>query len=129
MRRRLAGWGFEGVAVPPPSAMLAWLVERLGAGVPSAVVPPRLGAIAKPRKLPSLPGAVSTDALDRLAHARGQGLPDLLWLRSGGAPAVPDAVVRAEERDVAGMLAACAKANVRVIPRGGGTSVTGGVNV
>ena len=113
----------------PPPAMLAWLAERLGPGTPSAVVPPQLDAIGKPRKLPALPGDVSTDALDRLAHARGQGLPDLLWLRGGGAPAVPDAVVRAEERDVAGVLAACAKAGVRVIPRGGGTSVTGGVNV
>ena len=129
MRRRLAGWGFEGVAVPPPAAMLGWLAERLGPGMPSVVVPPRLDAIGKPRKLPALPGATSTDALDRLAHARGQGLPDLLWLRGGGAPAVPDAVVRAEEDDIAGVLAACARAGVRVIARGGGTSVTGGVNV
>src|SRR6187200_28066 len=104
MRRRLAGWGFEGVAVPPPAAMLGWLAERLGPGMPSVVVPPRLDAIGKPRKLPALPGATSTNALDRLAHARGQGLPDLLWLRGGGAPAVPDAVVRAEEHDVAGVL-------------------------
>ncbi|HEV8239443.1 MAG TPA: FAD-binding oxidoreductase [Thermoanaerobaculia bacterium] len=129
MRRRLAGWGFEGVTVPPPAAILAWLTERLGPGTPCAVVPPRLDAQPKPRKLPRLPGSVSTEALDRLANARGQGLPDLLWLRSGGAPALPDAVIRAEESEIAGVLAACARTNVRVIPRGGGTSVTGGVNV
>lgn len=129
MRRRLAGWGFEGVSVLPPAAMLAWLTERLGPGTPSTVVPPRLDALPKARKLPRLPGDASTDAFDRLANARGQGLPDLLWLRGGGAPSLPDAVVRAGESEIADVLAACAQANVRVIPRGGGTSVTGGVNV
>jgi len=109
--------------------MLAWLAERLGPGTANAPVPPRLDALPAPRKLPRLPGATSTEPLDRLAHARGQGLPDLLWLRAGGAPSLPDAVVRAEESEIAGLLAACAQANVRVIPRGGGTSVTGGVNV
>jgi alkyldihydroxyacetonephosphate synthase len=129
MQRRLAGWGFEGVAVPPPAAMLRFLEERLGPGTPSAVVAPRLERLPKPRKLPKLAAEVSTDPLDRLAHARGQGLPDLLWLRSGGAPAAPDAVARPREEEVAGLLAVCATARVRVVPRGGGTSVTGGVNV
>ena len=115
--------------MPPPPAMLAWLAERLGPGTPSAVVPPRLDALPALRPLPRLPAAVSTDPLDRLANSRGQGLPDLLWLRGGAAPALPDAVVRAAESEIAGVLAACAQANVRVIPRGGGTSVTGGVNV
>src|SRR6185503_16041998 len=128
MQRRLAGWGYDGVALPPPPAMLQWLGERLGPGTPSATVP-RLDALASPRQLPRLDGEVSTEALDRLAHARGQGLPDLLWLRAGVAPAVPDAVVRPHEDEVEAILAACANAGVRVVPRGGGTSVTGGVNV
>jgi alkyldihydroxyacetonephosphate synthase len=127
--RRLAGWGFEGVDVAPPAAMLDWLAERLGPGAPSPVTPPRLSAAAKPRKLPKLAAATSSEPLDRLAHARGQGLPDLLWLRSGRVPALPDAVVRPEEDEVGAVLAACAAAKARVIPRGGGTSVTGGVNV
>ncbi len=128
-KRRLAGWGYEGVTVTPPAAMLDFLREQLGDGTPAAVVPPRLDALPVPRELPRLPGAASTDALDRLAHARGQGLPDLLGLRAGAAPALPDAVLRPSEDEVAPILAACAQAGVRVVPRGGGTSVTGGVNV
>ena len=43
---------------------------------------------------------------------------------------LPDAVLRPIGSDqVAAVLTACASAGVRVIPWGGGTSVTGGVNV
>ena len=73
---------------------------------------------------------LSTDPVDRLAHARGQGLPDLLRLRAGAVPAAPDAVARpADPEGVAAALRGSAAAGVRVIPWGGGTSVTGGVNV
>jgi alkyldihydroxyacetonephosphate synthase len=128
-RRRLAGWGFEGVAVPAPPAMRQWLSERLGDSTPCAVVAPQLSSLPAARPLPGLGVALSTDPLDRLAHARGQGLPDLLWLRGGTAPALPDAVARPSEAEVAPLLAACASHGVRVVPRGGGTSVTGGANV
>jgi alkyldihydroxyacetonephosphate synthase len=74
--------------------------------------------------------ALSTETLDRLAHSRGQGLTDLLRLRSGTVPALPDAVLRpGDDGEVDGVLRAAALAGVRVIPWGGGTSVTGGVNV
>ena len=56
-------------------------------------------------------------------------MPDLLWLRAGCAPALPDGVVRPSADEIGGLLAECAAADVRVVPRGGGTSVTGGVNV
>ncbi len=70
------------------------------------------------------------DRIDRLGHARGQGLVDVLRLRTGRVPALPDAVVRPADADeVATVLAACAQSGIRVIPWGGGTSVTGGVNV
>jgi alkyldihydroxyacetonephosphate synthase len=127
--RRLAGWGFTGVTVPAPAALLSWLGERLGPGAPQQVRAPRLDVLPAARRLPPLPGEVSDAALDRLAHARGQGLADLLWLRGGVTPAVPDVVARPREAEVEPLLAACASAGVRVIPRGGGTSVTGGVNV
>ncbi|HEX9052310.1 MAG TPA: FAD-binding oxidoreductase, partial [Anaeromyxobacter sp.] len=55
--------------------------------------------------------------------------PDLLRVRSGRLAAAPDAVVRpADDAEVAAVLAACAPAGVRVVPWGGGTSVTGGAN-
>ncbi len=68
--------------------------------------------------------------MDRLLHARGQGLPDILRLRAAAGLALPDAVCR--PGDTAGiehLLAVCSRHGVRVIPWGGGTSVTGGVNV
>ncbi len=126
---RLDGWGFEGVEVPPPAALVHWLVERLGPGTPATRLSPRLAGLPRPRKLPRLPVAASAEPFDRLAHARGQGLPDLLWRRAGVAPALPDGVVRPREGEVASTLAACAGAGLRVVIRGGGTSVTGGVNV
>lgn len=131
--RCLAGWGFVGVEMHPPPAMLGWLADRLGPGTPTRPTSPRLERLPAPiqpaRELSKLASAVSVDPLDRLAHARGQGLPDLFWLRAGCAPALPDAVVRPREDEVAGLLAACGASGVRVVLRGGGTSVTGGVNV
>ncbi len=128
-RRRVGAWGFEGERYEPSPAMLAWLGERLGTSSPlerfdlsRAALPPR-------RKLPRLSAGSSIEDADRLAHARGQGLPDLIRLRAGQVPAAPDAVVRpAHEGEVATTLAECAREGVRVVPWGGGTSVTGGVN-
>jgi alkyldihydroxyacetonephosphate synthase len=128
-RRRLGAWGFEGERYEPSPALLEWLASRLGAtgalphAAPGSIAPP------PPRALPPLGAAASDDPLDRVRHARGQGLPDLLWLRAGRLAAAPDAVVRpADEDETAAVLAACAGAGVVVVPWGGGTSVTGGVN-
>jgi len=129
--RRWAGWGFEGERFEPPAEMLAWLEHRLGpAETPFPRVEPGHIAAPEPRRLPELPGEVSRDALDRLTRARGQGLPDLLRLRAGTLPVLPDAVARPRSsEDVEALLRVCDGAGLRAIPRGGGTSVTGGVNV
>ncbi len=127
--RRLGAWGFEGERYEPSPALLEWLTGRLGEPEP----PPR-GSIASPvlpapRALPPLASPASSDVRDRLAHARGQGLPDLLRLRSGRLAAAPDAVLRpGDEAEVAAVLTACASSGVLVVPWGGGTSVTGGAN-
>jgi alkyldihydroxyacetonephosphate synthase len=131
-RRRPNGWGFEGESFPPPRALRRWLGERLGAteaGARSAVAPETI-ALPAPASLPELPGAVSTDAGDRLLHARGRGFTDLVRLRAGSLPAVPDAVARpADAAEVEALLQVCSREGIRAIPWGGGTSVTGGVNV
>lgn len=136
--RRLGGWGFEGERLEPTEELLAWLGDRLGEpDGPFPVFEADRFRPAPPRPLPEAVtraladrGGLSTDPLDRLAHARGQGLTDLLRLRSGTVPALPDAVLRpADELEVERVLQAAAKDGVRVIPWGGGTSVTGGVNV
>lgn len=126
------GWGFEGESFPPPRAMRRWLEERLG-GVESearSAVPPEEIRLPEPAPLPELPGAVSTEHRDRLLHARGRGFPDLVRLRAGALPAAPDAVARpADAAEVEEILKVCSREGVRVVPWGGGTSVTGGVNV
>jgi alkyldihydroxyacetonephosphate synthase len=129
-RRRLGAWGFEDVDLPVPQPLLSFLNERLGAsaGLPRAEA--ARFAIPPTRPLPATLGERSQEPLDRLAHARGQGLTDLIRLRTGTVPALPDAVLRPSSDDeVEAVLRACSGAGVRVIPWGGGTSVTGGVNV
>jgi len=129
-RRRLGAWGFEGETYLPSPQMLAWLQRRIGASSPYPTLDLARLAAPTPQPLPSLPVEQSADALDRLTHARGQGLTDLLRLRGGAVPALPDAVVRPQSAaEVESILRGCAAAGVRVIPWGGGTSVTGGVNV
>jgi len=129
-QRRLGGWGFEGQAFAPSQQLLAWLEQRVGPArypvAERAAPPPDM----PPADLGPLPAEISDDGFDRLAHARGQGLPDVLRLRSGLVPALPDGVCRPRDAaEVARVLNACAERGVKVIPWGGGTSVTGGVNV
>jgi len=128
--RRLGGWGFEGQSFQPSEQLLRWLGERLGPAlypVPAeAAAPPDLKAV----ELGDLGADLSRDPFDRLAHARGQGLVDVLRMRGGRVPALPDGVCRpADAEEVAAVLASCSARGIRAIPWGGGTSVTGGVNV
>lgn len=115
----------------------AWLDREVGLGSPSLpepldrvrldppALPPRLCA-----ELQALVGAehVRDDRASRARHAAGRSYLDLLRLRDGNVTDAPDAVVlpgTAEE--VIGVLAACSRAGVAVVPYGGGTSVVGGV--
>jgi alkyldihydroxyacetonephosphate synthase len=128
--RRLDGWGFEDTTYPPSPALLAWLETNVGPAGPAVPPLPRPPVAEAPAPLPDLGCEMSDDSQDRLAHARGQGLPDILRLRSGRSPALPDAVLRPTDADqVERILQRCAVEHVRAIPWGGGTSVTGGVNV
>ena len=129
-RRRLAGWGFEGESYPPSDSLLDWLTERLGTTGPYPQFEPSSYRPTEPRALPRLQCQLSQEPLERLAHARGQGLPDLLRIRSGAVFALPDAVaLPASEQEIEQVLEDCSRSQVRVIPWGGGTSVTGAVNV
>jgi alkyldihydroxyacetonephosphate synthase len=128
--RRLGGWGFAGEALAPSPALLGWLAERFAAGPPVPAFEPRSALrLPPPRPLPGLAG-LSAEPLDRLAHARGQGLSDLVRLRTGTVAAAPDAVARAASGgEIADLLAACSRAGVLVVPWGGGTSVTGALDL
>jgi alkyldihydroxyacetonephosphate synthase len=69
---------------------------------------------------------VSDDPLDRVVHARGKSLRDLVRQRRGDLGRVPDVVVRpGDEEAVTGILSAALEADAVVIPFGGGTSISG----
>src|SRR3954471_16791644 len=71
-------------------------------------------------------GGVSTAAHDRVVHARGKSLRDLVRHRAGDLGRIPDVVVRpADEDQVAAVLAATLEADAVLIPFGGGTNISG----
>ena len=70
--------------------------------------------------------AISTEPLDRVVHARGKSLHDLVRTRRGDLGRLPDVVVNpGDEDEVAGVLRAAIDADAVVIPFGGGTSISG----
>ena len=73
-------------------------------------------------------GEVDESRPARLGRAGGRSTTDLLRQRSGTAIAVPDAVITPGTHDeVVAVLRAASEHRVAVVPFGGGTSVTGGV--
>jgi alkyldihydroxyacetonephosphate synthase len=69
---------------------------------------------------------VSTDPLDRVVHARGKSLRDLIRQRRGDLPRLPDVVVRpGSEEAVAAVMEAALSADAVLIPFGGGSSISG----
>jgi len=96
---------FDAVRVPEPSAS-----PELTAGLQDAVGD----------------GYVSTDPLDRVVHARGKSLRDLVRHRRGDLGRLPDVVVRpADEEQVAAVMRVALDADAVLIPFGGGTSISG----
>ncbi len=74
--------------------------------------------------------SVATDVTTRAQAALGQSYPDQLERRAGRIGRVPDAVVQPASADEAvALLALAAQHGLTVTPRGGGTSVVGGLRV
>jgi alkyldihydroxyacetonephosphate synthase len=127
--KRWNGWGDETSTYSLPAEASRFLEELVGPGTPphDAELSTVLAALP-PSRLPAHP-LVSSDAMERLLHARGQSLPDWIALRSGRIVAFPDGVAYpttpAEVRD---LLRYAAEVGARLIPYGGGTSVVGHVN-
>ena len=71
-------------------------------------------------------GHVSTDEHDRVVHARGKSLTDLVRQRRGDLGRVADVVVRpATDEEVVAVVEAALEEDAVVIPFGGGTSISG----
>jgi alkyldihydroxyacetonephosphate synthase len=127
--RRWNGWGDDTVTYPLPPTATGILAALVGPGTPphdaslDVVV-----AGVPPTRLPAHP-LISTDALERVRHARGQGFPDLIALRTGRIPVFPDGVAYPlGGDDVRALLEYARQAGVRIIPYSGGTSVVGHIN-
>jgi alkyldihydroxyacetonephosphate synthase len=130
-----AGWD-EPVALPADTRAL--LAEFLGTELrPSASVP-EAEVVLPPSRLPTAAqqdfaavvgaGQVHTGRVARLSRAGGKSTPDLLRRRAGDAADAPDAVLTpGTHEEVLAVLAAASEHRVAVVPFGGGTSVTGGV--
>jgi alkyldihydroxyacetonephosphate synthase len=99
-------------------------------GAPRALAPSALPEAARSALTAAVGEAnVRLDDAARAAHANGMSYLDLVRRTAGGAGLpLPDAIVLpGDEAEVAAVLAACARADVAVVPFGGGTSVVGGV--
>ncbi|NWH09436.1 MAG: FAD-binding oxidoreductase [Alphaproteobacteria bacterium] len=140
-KMRWNGWGW--IDHPDPSAAVPDLWSRIAVelGMPALLATPArpLGAIDAPAPrlgdadlavFKDIVGEVNlrTDAQERASHARGKSYHDLLILRSGRLPELPDAVLYPSAADeVLRILGAAEDMNIAVVPFGGGSSVVGGV--
>ncbi len=126
--RRWNGWGDESVTDQLPVGGAAAIARVLGRGTfpRDANLAEVVAAVPDSRLPPHR--LVVADAEARVRHARGQGLPDWVALRTGRLDAVPDGVAFPNDAgEVRELLAWAATVGARVVPYGGGTSVVGGV--
>jgi alkyldihydroxyacetonephosphate synthase len=127
--RRWNGWGDDAESFPLPPTAAPFLAAVAGPATPphDARFADVVGRVPASR----LPAhrLVSTDAADRVRHARGQSLPDWIALRSGRIGAFPDGVARPQNPgEVRELLRWVEEVGARLIPYGGGTSVAGHIN-
>jgi alkyldihydroxyacetonephosphate synthase len=134
------GWGDEGVAfthtdkpaLPPFVQRVLGLDVERGTTRPVAFddldVPESSLSASLRADLEAAVGEahVFTDALERIVHARGKALRDLVRHRRGELGRLPDVVVRpGSEDEVVAIVRAALEADAVVIPFGGGTNISG----
>ena len=127
--RRWNGWGDDGFSMATPESGMGYLVSKVAPGPVLADVDLKSVCDQVPQsRLPEHP-LISTDAEQRVRHARGQSLPDWLAMRSGDFGVFPDGVAFPESTEQVQTLLKFAYENdIEVIPYGGGTSVAGHIN-
>ena len=130
--RRFWGWGgTDTVLSAEELARLGQMARLLGGGLVEAREPVEDDfALPAPRIVPPAPLAqmFSATPSDRLNHSLGKSYADCarMWLRH--VPHVVDLVAfPADEQSIVDVLDWAARANVAVVPYGGGSSVCGGV--
>jgi alkyldihydroxyacetonephosphate synthase len=140
---RWNGWGRLGESMgfsrPREIYLRELLSRRLGWRLTPAAMPVTLESVRlpptklAPSALSSLRSAcgedgLRTSAFERITHALGKSLPDLLRLRRGEIDTAPEVVVYPpDEGAVAAVLRIAVESQLAVVAFGGGTSVVGGV--
>jgi alkyldihydroxyacetonephosphate synthase len=134
------GWGEEGISFrhddkPAFGAFVKSVIDIDVAQEPAAVADfdslPIPASAAPPQLYACLQDVVGVDNLkdrpiDRVVHAYGKGLRDLVRIRRGDVGRLPDLVVYPDSQDeVVGIVKAALSANAVVIPFGGGTNISG----
>src|SRR3954447_9382502 len=124
--KRWNGWGEETITTSLAAPATAFIQRIVG-----VATPPRDTTLAEmvahipPSRLPTST-LVSVDPEERLRHARGQSLPDLIALCSGCIDTFPDGVAYpASASEVRDLISYAAEVGACLIPYGGGTSVVG----
>lgn len=135
-----SGWGEEGIEFSHQDKpdLAPFIAQAIGVDVDTKVAAPlrfKELQIPEPRLQDALRESLedaltseflSIDPLDRVVHARGKSLRDLIWQRRGELPRIPDVIVRpGGEEEVAAILQAAMRADAVVIPFGGGSSISG----
>jgi alkyldihydroxyacetonephosphate synthase len=135
------GWGVEGVAFhhEDKPGFAPFILEQLALDL-HAVEPsgqPSFDKVTVAKSLISAPfqkslvdivGAeyVTTDKLERVVHAYGKSLRDLVRIRANQIERTPDVVVYpANEAEIQKIVDAAVKANAVIIPFGGGSNIGG----
>lgn len=127
--KRWNGWGDDSVNPKITKGAARFIESQIGSGMtPKDASFRDVVAQVPASRLPSHP-LVTTDAAERVRHARGQSFPDWLALRSGRIGTFPDGVAYPmTAEDVCELMRYGRDAGVRLIPYGGGTSVVGHIN-
>jgi len=133
-RRCWWGWGWEDEQLGPEA--ISSLAERartiLGATELSVLAPPSIDAVELPasrlRPPRALADVFSDGHADRVRHAFGRSFRDIARALAGQVDHPPDLVAHPRSEDqVRQVLEWAASAAIAVVPFGGGSSVTGGV--
>jgi alkyldihydroxyacetonephosphate synthase len=134
------GWGEEHLAFhhEDKPALAPFVRTHLGVDLDApAGAPPRFGDLDVPPSRLAEPAAaalrdavgadgVTTDAHERVVHAYGKSLRDLVRIRAGDLGRLPDVVVYpADESSVVALMNAALDLDLVLVPFGGGSNIAG----
>ena len=129
-------WGVTERRKPLGDGVKAMLRERLGSVEPQEPIALEDLKLPRRRAIPEAvikavggAGNIDREREERVRHSAGRSYPDLIRLRTGALEAMPDAVLYPTDAEaVSAVLEACSRADIAVVPFGGGSSVVGGIN-